>query len=532
MQQPGFAFSLKKMRGYNYLYIQRAFYRGKKRTVQSYSLGPAEKIDQIMTRVMGTADSLFLGEFLLHAFAGQLGLRGELDKVLEEKGAKSRQLKLFHWLINTRVLWPFSKRKLTRHFEHSCFKLLTSKPEPNEIYAVMDLIDSPEEMFQQYARVVFSKLGYTHAWTYFDTTTIYFFSDYDDLRCKAFAKDGKRGLPNVKLSLSCTEDYLPLTYKVFPGNRHDSTCFKDFLNRIEGDPVFKDKVLAFDAGCYSLEIIQQLEDDGYRYLCSADITKYTLIDEPRTVQIHEQNWTVQAGRYEGRRVLVAINDENHRKALEKLDRQIARVNDFAREVTGRTPASRQKKVQDLISGLGLKQLLSVECGEQGEFLQVVINQKKLLKRREKLRKIVLVTNLDKSTASGTLLEQYLGRSDVERVYRYLKSPLELRPVYHSNHPRIHAHFFIVMLGYLHLTALRCFLKTTRGLALTLEQLLEDLAYSTVINLEPKPGKHITYLGRQQPWIWQLAIDWCLPFKNGTEDGVNAKIVPDGFGHAP
>jgi len=331
------------MRGYSYLYIQRAFYRRKKRKIESYSLGPVEKIDQIITQLMGTAESLFLGEYLLHSFTEQLGLQKGLVKVFEKKGATSGQVALFHWLVNTRVIRPFSKRKLTRYFEHSCFKLLIPGPESNDIYAVMDLIGSPEEYFQQYVRQVFSKLGYSYGWTYYDTTTVYFYSDYDDLRCKAFAKDGKRGLPNVKLSLSCTEDYLPLTYKIFPGNKHDSTCFKDFLDRIKNDPRFQDKVLTFDAGCYSLDTIQRLEKEGYRYLCSASISKYTLDDQTRTIRVNDQDWTVQDGTYKDRRVVVAINDDNHRKGIEKLDRRIARVQEFLREVTGRTLESKQKK---------------------------------------------------------------------------------------------------------------------------------------------------------------------------------------------
>jgi len=74
---------------------------------------------------------------------------------------------------------------------------------------------------------------------YFDVTNIYFEIDKtDDLRKRGKEKNNRPD-PIVQMALAMDADGIPLYYKLFPGNTHDSKTFV---------PVFKDVCVKFAPG--------------------------------------------------------------------------------------------------------------------------------------------------------------------------------------------------------------------------------------------------------------------------------------------
>jgi hypothetical protein len=67
--------------------------------------------------------------------------------------------------------------------------------------------------------------------------------------------------------------------------------------------------------------------------------------------------------------------------------------------------------------------------------------------------------------------------------------------------------FLVLLGYFHLSLLRYYLSFHYSISFTLEQLLEDLTYTTIIRSEPRPEKFLLHLGKQPTWIVNVVKDW-------------------------
>ncbi|MEW5821374.1 MAG: IS1634 family transposase [Cyanobacteriota bacterium] len=520
-----------------YLYVQRYIYPNNKRKTESFSLGPIRDIEKIFTTLMSTARTLFFGEALLYFFSQEIGLQEKITKDFLIDKMNEKEIIHFHWLTVLRSIRPFSKYRLFRYIPQSYMSLETQVPHYTSIYYTMDDIKDLPNYFTHLSNFLAQSLHYTPKETHFDTTTIYFFSDYDFFRRKGFGKDGKRGSPLIKLSMACSEDYFPLEYKIYPGNVSDITTFKEYLQKMYKDPFFKEKTVVFDAGCYAFDIIQELEENKVYYVCSADITKYYLFSEPKEsikpkkrkkrsqiiplplecpeepvqkIILNEQEWTIKPGIYQGKRVIIAFNEDHHREASAKLDQKIDLVIKFAKEVKGRTLESKKGKIQSLINGLGLKALL--EIIEEQSDLHIVKKNEKIDKRRKSLRKIVLITNYDYSISSIKILEQYLRRTTIERVFRYLKSPIDLRPVYHWKERRIRAHCFIVALGFLILAGFRLYLLYQHQVSVTFEQLIEILQISSIIVLEPKRGFYMPYLSNQKKWINELVTSWKIPIK--------------------
>lgn len=499
-------FTVKTSDKRNYLYLQQSKYDKKRRkpVTQSYSLGSVNKIGQIIDQLLSTAESVFIGEAIIQALFEKLGINHHLKKDLKKAGATSKQIELLYFLIATRGIRPLSKLGSTRYLTHSLLQQKVVINHVNECYQTMGLLPDPEALFRNYSALTRAALNHHPHTTYFDTTAIFFYSDVDAFRLKGFTKDHRRGHPQIILALSCTEEWFPISYRVYPGNTADITCFKDYLAL----PPSTKSLLMFDDGCYSFDLIQYLEEHKYRYIAGCDITRYQPIGEAKVIMLNSKRWKIQEAVYQDHRVIEAYNIENRKKGLEKLDNKLSRVERFVQQVKGRTLDSKQQKVQELIVSLGLKSVFTVK--QEEDRLILTQNERKLQRKRKQTKLIRVMTNLDDS--SKRILDRYLARVDVERVFMYLKSPLAIRPVYHSTKKAIKAHVFIALMGYLQLTTLRYYLKTHYQVNLTLESLLEELSFATATVIEPRPGIKLTYAGKQLSWLLPLLQELELPLR--------------------
>lgn len=514
MQDKRFILTAKRSRSNIYIYLQHSrSVKGKTRT-ESHYLGPVTKINEIFDDLMANSETLFIGDTILHALFTKLHINSMFDKQLRRWGALLAEIRATHCMIGLRAIRPFSKLRLTRQLKHSFSKYDFPVQNVNQFYKAMDLIKQPQELFRKCVKKVFAELDYTYDTSYFDTTTVFFFSDVDDFRRKAYGNGGKRGAPRIRLAVSCTEDYLPTEYSVYRGNASDVTILREYIPDHD-----LEKLLVFDAGCYSIENIRAIEgkDRKIDYVCSTDISKYTLTTETREVELHDQKWVIREGEHkaknddgevETRRIIEAYNIDNHERGLEKLDRKIKRVVDLAKTVTGKEVQDKRDKVYDLASSLSLKTLLKINI--DGDSITVNKDDRMYKKRQGMTKRILLMTSLKKEAED--CLDIYLHRTDVEKCFDYLKNPLALRPIYHRAEPRIRSHAFIVMMGYLQLTALRIYLRQKWNVDLTLEMIIEEMSCAAVTTIEPREGVKITYLGKQEHWIETLCRDLEIPVR--------------------
>jgi len=504
MKLQKYIFTTKRNDQRTYLYIQNSTYINKRVKTISHCIGNVSNFNDIMIKLMNTSESLFLGETILFELFEKLGINRMISGDLKSLGADKYQIRILQFLMATRILRPFSKRKLTRYLNHSLMKFSHSIDHVNDVYDAMKLTKNHESYFRKYVDLLFKKLNYDHNTNYFDTTNIYFYSDIDEFRTLAYSKDGKRGLPHIAFALACTEDRIPLYYDVYPGNTADITCIRKY---IETKPD-NNKIFIFDAGCYSFDFITQLESEKfkYKYICGADISKYEYKTDLKTITRHDQKWDIREAEYNGHRIIEAYNIKHHEQKIAKIEGNVARVKEFAQTVTGKTVDSKREKVYDLIASLGLKSQIKVKIIE--EQIEIIVNNDQIKKLKDKAKKIVLMTNLDFEAID--VLERYLGRIEVEKAFQYLKNPLSIRPVFHGKKVNIRAHAFIVMLGYLQLTVLRYYLSKNYNIELTLDELLEELIFATCVAIEPKKGIFMTYVGKQVEWIKKLIIDLNLP----------------------
>ena len=140
-------------------------------------------------------------------------------------------------LTITRILHPSSKKRSYEHkdmfFERFDFKL-------HDVYRALSHFSKIGTECQRFiSDQISAKFGRDTSLMYFDVTNFHFEIDETD----DFRKNGKeknnRPDPIVQMALAMDADGIPLYYKLFPGNTHDS---KTFI------PVLKDVCVKFSPG--------------------------------------------------------------------------------------------------------------------------------------------------------------------------------------------------------------------------------------------------------------------------------------------
>ena len=140
-------------------------------------------------------------------------------------------------LTISRILQPSSIR---RAFENKCNYFERFDFELHDVYRALSHYSKNALDCQRYiSDQISEKYGRNTKLMYFDVTNFHFEIDKpDDLRKHGKAKNGRPD-PLVQLALAMDADGIPLYYKVFPGNTHDS---KTFI------PVFDDVCVKFNPG--------------------------------------------------------------------------------------------------------------------------------------------------------------------------------------------------------------------------------------------------------------------------------------------
>jgi len=165
----------------------------------------------------------------------------ELDRFLNNKARHEafeyNSDSIMKLLVITRILHPASKKSSyeyrKKYFERFDFEL-------HDVYRSLTHFSKIGTQCQQFiSDQVNSKYGRDTSLMYFDVTNIYFEIDKTDNLRKRGKEKNNRPDPIVQLALAMDADGLPLCYKQFPGNTHDS---KTFI------PVFKEVCVKFNPG--------------------------------------------------------------------------------------------------------------------------------------------------------------------------------------------------------------------------------------------------------------------------------------------
>ena len=392
---------------------------------------------------------------------------------------------IMNLLTITRILHPSSKKRAYEHkdmfFERFDFELY-------DVYRALSHFSKIGTECQRFiSDQISTKFGRDTTLMYFDVTNFHFEIDKTDDFRKRGKEKNNRPDPIVQMALAMDADGIPLYYKLFPGNTHDS---KTFI------PVFKDVCVRFtpgrviavaDMGCTSANNIYFLKGgdrdkrvNGYVFSFSIrkgseKFKKYVLEDAGYTDRDGKPlkgdlDYKVKS-RTEVREIKITLKNGSQKSVL--IDEK--QVVFWSKKYADKARTEREetiKKALDIIANPKKHNKSTVHGAaayiknitfdkKTGEILEepgkkLIYDEEKAVEDAKYDGYYCIITS-ELEMHEQRVIEIYRGLSDIEDNFKVSKSDLDIQPVHVSRKDRINAH---VLTCFISLVILRLIQKKT------------------------------------------------------------------------
>ncbi len=420
----------------------------------------------------------------------QLGL-GEFwrERLAGERGAVAWE-KVVELLAVNRLVAPRSELFVhEKWFPQTAMEILldcgASVAAKDRLYRALDRMLEHKEALERHLAGRWRDLfGAKFQLLLYDLTSTYFEGGADQLpkARRGYSRDHRPDCKQLIIALVVTPEGFPLSYEVFAGDRADVTTLGDVIASLERKHGKAERIWVFDRGIVSEENLQSLRRGGARYL----------VGTPRSaLRRHEER--LLEGQWEniGPEVAVQLLPEAEETYVLARSRQRAHKEKAmrARQLRGlhrdlgrlasRLQEGRLKDAAKALMKLGQLserwpvawRLAQVQYDQQRGRLRWTWDKTGLRNCGLRDGAYLLRTNLT-GTDPASLWKQYTQLTEVESVFRTLKSDMAVRPIWHFTPRRVEAHVMVAFLGYCLWVCLKHQLRAAAP-ALTPWQLLDQ-----------------------------------------------------------
>jgi transposase len=301
-----------------------------------------------------------------------------------------------------------------------------------------------------------------------------------------YSRDHRPDCLQVVIALVITPEGFPLAYEVMDGNTSDRTTLGDFLKKIESLYGKARRVWVMDRGIPTEEILSEMRESQPEV--------FYLVGTPRgKITQYEKKWldlpwqkvrdSVEVKLFaDGEELFVLAKSEGRRaKEMAMRRRRLVRL---LRKLRAMQRSGRSR--DQLLTRIGA---VKTEAGRAFGFVQITlpdgdqavtrqsfrfrVDKDKLKKAELRDGHYLLRSNLV-AEDPAMLWERYIQLTQIEAVFRSMKSELGIRPIYHQLEQRVEAHILIAFLAYSLMVTLKHRLQAHAS-GLTPRAVLEKLA---------------------------------------------------------
>ena len=465
---------------------------------------PADAVDSLQVKVSGLElrrprvfGSCWLGCELWR----QLGLHEFWDSRLAGSREEVAWEKVLQLLVVNRLLDPGSEFRVHRQWYLSTAMdaLLGTDfavAEKDRLYRCLDrVLEHKQELFvwlrQKWADLFqadFEVLLYDLTSTYFEGAM-----DQNPKAKYGHSRDKRTDCLQVVIALVITSDGFPLAYEVMDGNTSDRATLRGFLDKIEKTYGKAKRMWVMDRGIPSEEILREMRDPAREI--------FYLVGTPKgKIQQSEKKWldlpwqkvreSVEVKLFEQEGELYVLAKSAGRQAKEtamrrkRLARLFRKLRAMRRSLPSRDQLLMRLGAAKSAAGRAFQFVHLQVPGEDQEVtretFQFWVDKKKLQAAEWRDGHYLLRSNLTAGDPS-VLWAPYVQLTQIESVFRSLKSELGIRPIYHQLEHRADAHILIAFLAYcLQITLKQRLLLHAPGLTPT--AVLEKLAEIQMIDI--------------------------------------------------
>ena len=298
--------------------------------------------------------------------------------------------------------------------------------------------------------------------TLYDLTNTYFEGDAktQPLAQRGHSKEKRSDCPLLTLAMVLDGSGFVRRSQVFAGNVQEAATLETMLDRLGAE---RGSLVVMDRGIATEQSLQWLDAQGYRYLAVSREGRRRF-EQARAEQLE----TAAGGQVQVERVLsedgqqvrlYCYSQEREKKERAIEDRRAQRFEEQLEKLhsgLGRPKARRKRaaieqrlgRLQERSKGAAQHYEVSVETDASGELVTAVRWQRRALEGSRATHPGVYCLRSNHTGWDGaTMWRTYVRLTDVEAVFRSLKSELGLRPVFHRKPERCEGHLFITVLAY-------------------------------------------------------------------------------------
>src|SRR5947208_7071302 len=375
--------------------------------------------------------------------------------------------KVLQLLVVNRLLAPGSEFRVHRQWYLSTAMdaLLQTDfavAEKDRLYRCLDrLLEHKAELFlhlrQKWADLFHAEFEVL----LYDLTSTYFEGEMEDnpKAQRGYSRDGRSDCLQLVLALVITPDGFPLAYEVMNGNTSDRTTLPAFLKKIENTYGNARRVWVMDRGIPSEA---QLKD-----MRAPERQTFYLVGTPKgKINQHEKKWLdlpwqkvrdaveVKLYEHEGELYVLAKSQGRQAKEIAIRRKRLARLVCKLRAMRKSLPKRDQlllgivaaKKEAGRAFGFVKIQIPKAGQAVTRETFSFQVNKPKLQAAEQRDGHYLLRSNLT-GEDPAVLWTRYVQLTQIESVFRSLKSELSIRPIGHQLEHRADAHVLVAFLAY-------------------------------------------------------------------------------------
>lgn len=369
----------------------------------------------------------------------------------------SRQRSLVMAMVAQRVLSAGSKLQTARSLGQSTLasELSLEGASEDELYRALDWLGERQQRIEDRLARRHLKDG---TLVLYDLSSSYFEGRTCPLAARGYSRDRKRGTLQIVYGLLCDREGRPLAVEVFEGQLHDDKTLPAQVAKLKRRFGLSTVVVVADRGMATKANLELLsETEGAEWITALKAPQVKKLVKEGQLQLSlfdEQDLAeIESPDYPGERLVVCRNPlvaaERARKRcelLEATERELAAIRERveAGTLTGRAEIGLAAGA--VANRFKMRKHFELQIGaDRFEFCrkQAQIEAEAALDGIYVLRTSVAESEL----GAREVVSSYKQLAKVERAFRTLKGPLEVRPIHHRLEGRVRAHVFLCMLAY-------------------------------------------------------------------------------------
>ena len=295
----------------------------------------------------------------------------------------------------------------------------------------------------------------------YDLTSTYFEGEMEQnpKAKRGYSRDKRPDCLQLVIALVITPDGFPLAYEVMNGNTSDRKTLRGFLKKIEDTYGKARRVWVMDRGVPTEEILKEMRQPERQ--------TFYLVGTPKgRINQHEKKWLdlpwqkirdsveVKLYQHEGELYVLAKSEGRQAKEIamrrKRLARLLRKLRTMRKSLPKRDPLllriGAAKKEAGRAFGFVKIQIPQADQAVTRETFSFQVDKAKLKATEQRDGHYLLRSNLT-GEDPAVLWTRYVQLTQIESVFRCLKSELSIRPIHHQLEHRADAHILIAFLAY-------------------------------------------------------------------------------------